>query len=95
MMDLVGALPAKGYRKLLSRVRELTDALGRVRDLDILIRSLGRKQASLPPPLRDGVAPLLQQCRKERRLRQEQLREFFRDLGRFGFEKRFSRWLSA
>ncbi len=94
MDDFAGTLPKKGYRKLLRRVHNLTDALGTVRDIDIFIRSLSRSQAELPRSLRTGVTPLIRHCREERNRKHRDLQDFFHGLEEFGFEEKFRGWLS-
>jgi CHAD domain-containing protein len=63
-------------RRLKFWLKSLADALGAVRDFDVLIDSLKLAQAALPPPERPVTAALIRRLRARRRRRFRQLQGF-------------------
>ena len=53
-----GAFPAKGFRPLLRRVKQITDTLGDARDLDVAIERLARLVPEMAEDERPGVEGL-------------------------------------
>ena len=87
------ALPKEARRQLLPVIEGLNDALGEVRDRDVL------RQALKQMPAADASLPDLQPIRKalgrERRLKQQRLRQVFKDLQRSDFAHQYEQLMDA
>jgi CHAD domain-containing protein len=68
-----GAFKGGSTRKLRQRLRVLSDRLGVVRDLDVLIENLEAYRDGLDEPDRAGLDPLLSLWRRQREEAQEEL----------------------
>jgi CHAD domain-containing protein len=73
-------------RKLLGR---LAEALGEVRDLDVMIAALKQYQTSLPPDRRRPVGAIIRRLQARRRQRRHQLETFLRGEDYTSFKREF------
>jgi CHAD domain-containing protein len=66
-MDVaVDCFPAKWYRPLHQLAKEITSALGAVRDRDVLLESLERQREAAAPGERPGIDRLIARLSRER-----------------------------
>lgn len=89
-----GAFPARSFRPLLRQVKEITDALGAARDLDVAIERLTGPVADLPPEERPGIDGLVARYREERAAEDPLISELFARLDEERFEDRLARYVA-
>lgn len=66
-MDVaVDCFPKSWYRPLHRTAKEITSALGEVRDRDVLLDALAKERAGAPPPERPGIDRLIHRIERER-----------------------------
>ena len=66
-MDVaVECFPGEWYRPLHRTAKEITGALGEVRDRDVLLEALGAQRATAPDPERPGIDRLMERIERER-----------------------------
>jgi CHAD domain-containing protein len=68
----------EGRRRMRALLNKLADALGEVRDLDVLLAALKKYKKSLPPGERRHLADLIGRLRARRLRRCRRLKEFLR-----------------
>lgn len=88
-----GAFPARSFRPLLRQVKEVTDALGAARDLDVAIERLTGLVADLPPEERPGIDGLVARYRQERAAEDPLIAELFARLDEERFEDRLAGYM--
>lgn len=59
-------LPGKEYAEIELEVKRMADALGEVRDLDVMIESLTKRADALPEPQRPGVLAFVHKLKHRR-----------------------------
>jgi CHAD domain-containing protein len=62
-------LPVADRRRLRSSLENLADALGEVRDLDVMIAAMKSKKQNRPRPERDAIAGFIRRLKARRRSR--------------------------
>ena len=67
--------PEKAFRGFEREIKTVTGALGEARDLDVMIDTLSKREAGLPPQQRAGLASFIAQMRERRDEAQEAVRE--------------------
>src|SRR5215208_6230816 len=71
-MDVaVGCFPAVWYRPLHEAAKEITGALGEVRDRDVLLEHLTKQRDAAPPGERPGIERLIERVDRERKAARE------------------------
>lgn len=86
--------PRASYKDHYRRVTELADALGRVRDGDVLIEELKADVARLPEDQRGGVAATVEQLRSERKENRSELRALLDHLDACAYDRVFLSYLA-
>lgn len=87
-MDVaVDCFPAEWYRPLHRKAKEITSALGAVRDLDVQIEALAFQRLNSPLEEWSGIDRLLTRLEGERELARRQMVEFLADMEAGGFAK--------
>ena len=80
-MDVaVGCFPDSWYRPLHAVAKEITGALGEVRDRDVLLEHLTKQRDAAPPSERPGIDRLIDRVRREREAARERMLAFLADL---------------
>ena len=67
--------PEKEFKGFEREIKTVTGALGQARDLDVMIDTLSKREESLPPEQRGGVASFISQMKNQRDEAQEAVRE--------------------
>jgi CHAD domain-containing protein len=80
-MDVaVGCFPDDWYRPLHSLAKEITGALGEVRDRDVLLEHLSKQRDAAAPGERPGIDRLVVRVSRERDAAREKMLEFLANL---------------
>lgn len=80
-MDVaLGCFPDSWYRPLHAVAKEITGALGEVRDRDVLLEHLTKERAAGAPGERPGIDRLMERVSRERDVAREQMLAFLADL---------------
>jgi len=79
MSNFAPCLSVELRRRTMSQLTLLADALGRVRDIDVMLESLTAIEENLPPTRRDMIADLGVRLRRRRRYHQRRLGLYLRD----------------
>jgi len=67
--------PDKEFKGFEREIKTVTGALGQARDLDVMIDTLSKREAGLPPEQRGGLASFIAQMKDQRDEAQEAVRE--------------------
>jgi CHAD domain-containing protein len=89
MTDLAQCFPQKRFRKRLDQVERLTEALGGVRDMDVMIEFYKRYRRKLRPEEQPAFDGLIIYCDGLREARRDRLLELFDKLEKKKFASRF------
>lgn len=87
------AFPAKAFRRRLATVKEVTDTLGRARDLDVAVSHLEDLLPDLASDERPGVEGLIADYRAERRGEDVHIADMFARVATPKQQRRFERWV--
>ena len=79
MSNFAPCLSVELRRRVMSQLTLLADALGRVRDIDVMLESLTAIEQNLPATRRDMIADLGARLRRRRRYHQRRLGLYLRD----------------
>ncbi len=82
------ALPAKSFRPLLNRVKEITDVLGEARDLDVAVERLSATIPQMSEDERLGLERLIARYRQERAAEGPRIAALFARIDEDRFERR-------
>lgn len=94
VMDVSSGCFPKQYRYYHQTVKELTDALGGVRDCDVMREALMAYRDPRPEAERPAINRLLQNLRTEREARRLEMLAFFQRLDDERFDVRFRGFLA-
>lgn len=86
--------PRKSYKKHYERVRSVADALGEVRDRDVILDELKADLEQLPLDQQSGVEALVEGLRAERKAGRQELRALLEDLERAAYDRVFLTYLA-
>jgi CHAD domain-containing protein len=90
-----GAFPPKSFRRHLRQVKEITDALGDARDLDVAIDGLNALLPGMAEDERPGVEGLIARYREDRAREQPRIVALFARIDEEGFAKRLDRYVGT
>lgn len=91
-MDVaVDCFPASWYRPLHTAAKEITGALGEVRDRDVLLEALEREREAAPAPERPGVERLMRRVEAERVVARSEMEAFLGTLAERGIPRETER----
>ena len=80
-MDVaVGCFPDAWYRPLHRTAKQITGALGEVRDRDVLLEALEAERAHAPAAERPGLSRLIDRIERERAAARTEMETFLNDL---------------
>jgi CHAD domain-containing protein len=80
-MDVaVGCFPDSWYRPMHNLAKEITGALGEVRDRDVLLEHLTKQREAAAPGERPGIDRLIERVSRERETAREQMLAFLASL---------------
>ncbi len=82
-------LPKEDRRRLRASLQHLANALGGVRDLDVMIDALNSKPASKPAAERAAIRPFIQRLRARRRRHHGQLVSYLQSEEYASFKREF------
>lgn len=94
MDAFAAAFPQRSFRRHLRAVKEITDALGAARDLDVAVEGLAAVLPDLEPAERIGVQALVDDFRRRRAEESSHIAALFERLERERYERHFERWVS-
>jgi CHAD domain-containing protein len=83
------AFPRRQLKPMLRDVKRLADALGEVRDLDVMLDRLQADMAGRSPSQRLVLKEMMQEMRAQREGARDALKETIDDLERSDFPRRF------
>jgi|SRR5947209_15551524 len=81
--------PRRQLKPMLRDVKRLADALGEVRDLDVMLDRLKTDMAGRPPSQRLVLKEMMEEMRGQREVARAALKETIEDLERTDFPRRF------
>jgi CHAD domain-containing protein len=84
----------KAFQAIEAEVKKVTRALGAARDLDVMIESLARREAELPPEQQAGIESFIATLRRERRGSQGAVKKAMMSLEAFDLRARFTTLLA-
>ncbi len=80
-MDVAApCFPRSWYRPLHAAAKEITGALGEVRDRDVLLETLAKERAAAPPAERPGIDRLIARIERERQAARTEMLAFLAGL---------------
>jgi hypothetical protein len=89
------AFPGKWYKRLHRTAKEITGALGEVRDRDVLLEALQADRRTAPPAEHPGIDRLIDRVERERAAARAEMERFLRQLllgsTRCELERRFGK----
>ncbi len=88
------AFPRKQFRPYLRQVKEVTDALGDARDLDVAIEGLQAERASFDDASQPGIDGLIARYREEREREDPIIAALFERIEVEEFGPRFERFIA-
>jgi len=83
------AFPANRFRPMLAEVKEMADALGKVRDLEVMVQRLEADRTGRPLSQRLALDELLGQLRTEHRAARRELKRFLESPAQQDLSRRF------
>jgi CHAD domain-containing protein len=96
MQDFVDCFPKKKkFRKHLKKVKKLADAMGDVRDLDVLINCLEKDAQTLSDAEQIGVQNLIARLKQNREEGRKPMLEIFKKLDAGDFARKFLRFFEV
>lgn len=91
-MDVaVDCFPPSWYRPLHAAAKEITGALGEVRDRDVLLEALAKERDAAAPPERPGVERLMERVERERVEARAEMETFLAALAERGIPREAAR----
>ena len=87
--------PKKEFRRHLKQVERITNTLGGVRDLDVLIDRFQKDVLTVPEDAQIGVQNLIRHLQKEREARRVPMFTMFEALDRSNFEQKFLKFFEV
>lgn len=94
MLDLKKCYPKAPFKIWHGKVGRLTEALGAVRDLDVLIQFFTAYQSNVPPHDREEIGTLIAHCQGRRARQRRRLRALLLRMGAQRFSAGFVRFFS-
>lgn len=88
------AFPARSYRPLLRQVKQITDVLGRARDLDVATERLIALAPSMADDERPGIEGMIARYREERAAESPRIAALFTRLDRDEFERGLAKYIA-
>jgi CHAD domain-containing protein len=92
MADLAQCFPGRPFRKRRRQVKQLTETLGEVRDMDVMIDFYQQYRQKLRPEEQPALDELIHYCQRLRQQRRARLLELFDKLQRKEFAARFEQF---
>lgn len=86
----VNVFPKRAFRSMLDSVKMLADALGEVRDLDVMIGRLSDSRKGKPLAQRRALDDIIHELESRRLGARDRLEKTLDDLDRRGFSRRFA-----
>jgi CHAD domain-containing protein len=86
--------PRRSFKEHYERVRAVADALGEVRDRDVILDELRSDVEGLPLDQQSGVEALVETLRAERESGRENLRDMLADLEHSAYDREFLSYLA-
>ena len=89
MDNFVDCFPKKPFRKHYKRIKAITQTMGAVRDLDVLIARFQRELNTLPKMERSDIQGLIEHLHQKRKEVRKPMRMLFEELEETDFETEF------
>ena len=89
MDNFADCFPEKSFKKHYKKIKLITQTMGAVRDLDVLITRFGKKLDTLPEVEQAGIRSLIEHLQQERENARKPMLMLFEKLEETGFERKF------
>lgn len=89
MDNFADCFPEKSFKKLYKKIKLITQTMGAVRDLDVLIGRFEKELGTLPEAEQSDIRKLIAHLQQEREEARKPMLTLFAKLEEAGFEKKF------
>lgn len=89
MDNFADCFPEKSFKKHYKKIKLITQTMGAVRDLDVLIVRFEKELDTLPEVEQAGIRSLIEHLQQEREEARKPMLTLFAKLEETGFEKKF------
>ena len=89
MDNFADCFPEKSFKKLHKKIKLITQTMGAVRDLDVLIGRFEKELGTLPESEKSDIRKLIAHLQQEREEARKPMLTLFAKLEETGFEKKF------
>ena len=89
MDNFADCFPEKSFKKLYKKIKLITQTMGAVRDLDVLIVRFEKELGTLPESEQSDIRKLIAHLQQEREEARKPMLTLFAKLEETGFEKKF------
>ena len=89
MDNFADCFPEKSFKKLYKKIKLITQTMGAVRDLDVLIGRFEKELGTLPESEQSDIRKLIAHLQQEREEARKPMLTLFAKLEETGFEKKF------
>ena len=89
MDNFADCFPEKAFKKHYKKIKLITQTMGAVRDLDVLIARFEKELGTLPEAEQADIRRLIEHLQQERENAQKPMLTLFAKLEETGFEKQF------
>ena len=95
MRNFADCFPKKKFRRHLKQVENITDTMGKVRDLDVLIDLFQKDMQTLSKEEQVGVDHLIKHLQQERVEARKPMLNMFKELSESRFDKQFLKFFEV
>lgn len=89
MDNFADCFPEKSFKKQYKKIKLITQTMGAVRDLDVLIARFENELSTLPKIEQSDIRKLVEHLKQEHEAARKPMLKLFAELEETGFEKKF------
>ncbi len=89
MDNFADCFPEKSFKKQYKKIKLITQTMGTVRDLDVLIARFENELSTLPKIEQSDIRKLVEHLKQEHEAARKPMLKLFAELEETGFEKKF------
>ena len=89
MDNFAACFPEKSFKKHYKKIKLITQTMGAVRDLDVLIARFENELSTLPKTEQSDIRKLIEHLKQEHEAARKPMLKLFAELEETGFEKKF------